>query len=63
VGVHQVMPVSDELRELIVSRAATHAIARAAQAQGMPSLRDAAFARVREGATSVAEAAEATETE
>jgi type IV pilus assembly protein PilB len=29
----------------------------------MPSLRDAAFARVREGATSVAEAAEATETE
>jgi len=63
VGVHQVMPVSDELRELIVSRAATHAIARAAQAQGMPSLRDAAFARVREGATSVAEPAEATETE
>jgi type IV pilus assembly protein PilB len=57
------MPVSDELWELIVSRAATHAIARAAQAQGMPSLRDAAFARVREGATSVAEAAEATETE
>ncbi|WP_250513978.1 GspE/PulE family protein [Caballeronia sp. INDeC2] len=62
VGVHQVMPVSDELRELIVSRAATHAIARAAQAQGMPSLRDAAFARVREGVTSVAEAADATET-
>ncbi|SPB17263.1 type II/IV secretion system protein [Caballeronia novacaledonica] len=63
VGVHQVMPVSDELRELIVSRAATHAVSRAAQAQGMPSLRDAAFARVREGVTSVAEAADATEIE
>lgn len=63
VGVHQVMPVSDELRELIVSRAATHAIARAAQAQGMPALRDAAFARVREGVTSVAEAVDATEIE
>ncbi|SAK42722.1 type II/IV secretion system protein [Caballeronia catudaia] len=61
VGVHQVMPVSDDIRELIVSRAATHAISRAAQAQGMPALRDAAFARVREGVTSVAEATEATE--
>ncbi|BAN24153.1 GspE/PulE family protein [Caballeronia insecticola] len=63
VGVHQLMPVSDELRELIVTRAATHAIARAAQAQGMPALRDAALERVRAGVTSVAEAAEATESE
>ncbi|MDR5879150.1 GspE/PulE family protein [Caballeronia sp. LZ032] len=63
IGVHQLMPVSDQLRELIVARAATHAVARAAQAQGMPALREAAFARVREGVTSVAEAAEATELE
>lgn len=62
-GVHQVMPVSDDIRELIVSRAATHAIARTAQTQGMPALRDAAFTRVREGVTSVAEAADATEIE
>jgi type IV pilus assembly protein PilB len=61
VGVHQVMPVSDTLRELIVARTATHAITRHAQSEGMPSLRDAAFARVREGITSVAEAADATE--
>jgi type IV pilus assembly protein PilB len=61
VGVHQLMPVSDALRELIVARAATHEIARQARAEGMPTLRDAAFARVREGVTSVAEAAEATE--
>jgi type IV pilus assembly protein PilB len=61
IGVHQVMPVSDALRELIVARAATHALTRQARAEGMPSLRDAAFKRVREGVTSVAEAADATE--
>ncbi len=61
VGVHQLMPVSDALRELIVARAATHGITRQAQSEGMPSLREAAFARVREGVTSVAEAAGATE--
>jgi type IV pilus assembly protein PilB len=49
------------LRELIVARTATHAVTRQAQSEGMPSLRDAAFARVREGVTSVAEAADATE--
>ncbi|WP_250452300.1 GspE/PulE family protein [Caballeronia sp. ATUFL_M2_KS44] len=61
IGVHQLMPVSDAMRELIVGRTATHAIARLAQSEGMPALRDAAFARVREGVTSVAEAVEATE--
>ncbi|WP_250473102.1 ATPase, T2SS/T4P/T4SS family [Caballeronia sp. GAFFF1] len=61
VGVHQLMPVSDGIRELIVGRAATHAVARLAQSEGMPALRDAAFARVREGVTSVAEAVDATE--
>ncbi|OTP69047.1 GspE/PulE family protein [Caballeronia sordidicola] len=61
VGVHQLMPVSEAMRELIVARAATHAVMRQARSEGMPSLRDAAFARVREGVTSVAEAAGATE--
>jgi type IV pilus assembly protein PilB len=61
VGVHQVMPVSTDIREMIVSRAATHDITRQAQRDGMPTLRDAAFARVREGVTSVAEANDATE--
>ncbi|MDR5751703.1 MULTISPECIES: ATPase, T2SS/T4P/T4SS family [unclassified Caballeronia] len=61
VGVHQLMPVTDALRELIVARAATHAVTRQAQSEGMPALRDAAFQRVREGVTSVAEALEATE--
>jgi type IV pilus assembly protein PilB len=61
VGVHQLMPVTDAIRDLIVSRAATHALTRQAQSEGMPTLHDAALARVREGVTSVAEAADATE--
>jgi len=61
VGVHQLMPVSEAMRELIVARAATHTVMRQARSEGMPRLRDAAFARVREGVTSVAEAAGATE--
>lgn len=61
VGVHQIMPVSNVIREMIVSRAPTHEIERQAQTEGMPGLRDAAFARVREGVTSVAEANDATE--
>lgn len=61
IGVHQVMPVSDATRELIVTRAGTHAIARQAQAEHVGTLRESALARVRDGTTSLAEALAATE--
>jgi type IV pilus assembly protein PilB len=61
VGIHQVMPVSDAMRELIVANAGTHALARLAQAERVSTLRDAALARVRDGTTSLAEALSATE--
>ncbi|MFL9905125.1 GspE/PulE family protein [Paraburkholderia sp. RL17-337-BIB-A] len=61
VGVHQVMPVSDAMRELIVARAGSHELARLAQTERVASLRDAALARVRDGTTSLAEALAATE--
>jgi type IV pilus assembly protein PilB len=61
VGVHQVMPVSDALRELIVARASAHEIARRAREDGVLTLREAALARVRDGTTSLAEAFSATE--
>ncbi|HEV3106803.1 MAG TPA: ATPase, T2SS/T4P/T4SS family [Trinickia sp.] len=61
VGVHQVMPVSSAMRELIVSRASAHALTRQAQADGASTLRRAALARVRDGTTSLAEALSATE--
>jgi type IV pilus assembly protein PilB len=61
IGIHQVMPVSDPMRELIVARAGTHAMARQARSECVATLRDAALARVREGVTSLAEALSATE--
>ncbi|CAB3650663.1 Type II secretion system protein E [Paraburkholderia rhynchosiae] len=61
VGVHQVMPVSDAMRELIVARASTHELARQAHDEQVGTLRDAALALVRNGTTSLAEALAATE--
>ena len=61
IGIHQVMPVSDAMRELIVASAGTHALARLAHTEHVSTLRDAALARVRDGATSLAEALSATE--
>ena len=61
VGVHQIMPVSDAMRELIVARAGTHELARQARSEHVGTLRDAALALVRDGTTSLAEALAATE--
>ncbi|HTI17749.1 MAG TPA: ATPase, T2SS/T4P/T4SS family [Trinickia sp.] len=61
VGIHQVMPVSAAMRELIVARASADAIARQAHADGAATLRQAALAQVRDGTTSLAEALCATE--
>ncbi|MEW9582310.1 GspE/PulE family protein [Paraburkholderia sp. DGU8] len=61
VGVHQVMPVSDAMRELIVASAGTHELAQLAQTEQVTTLRDAALARVRDGTTSLDEALAATE--
>jgi type IV pilus assembly protein PilB len=61
VGIHQVMPVSEAMRELIVANAGTHALARLAQAERVRTLRDAALALVRDGTTSLPEALSATE--
>ncbi len=60
-GVHEVMPVSDAMRELIVRRAGSHEIARQARAERVTSLREAALARVCDGTTSLDEALAATE--
>jgi type IV pilus assembly protein PilB len=61
IGVHQVMPISDAMRELIVTRASAHEIARQARSDGVLTLREAALARVRDGTTSLAEAFGTTE--
>ena len=61
VGIHQVMPISDAMRELIVARAGTHEIARCSQVERVQTLREAALARAFDGTTSLAEALSATE--
>jgi type IV pilus assembly protein PilB len=61
IGIHQVMPVSDAMRELIVTRASTQTLAQQARAEAVGTLRDAALARVIDGTTSLAEALCATE--
>ncbi|WP_084688198.1 GspE/PulE family protein [Paraburkholderia oxyphila] len=62
VGIHEVMPVSTAMRELIVAQRSAHEIARQARTEGVATLRDAALARVRDGTTSLAEALCATDT-
>jgi type IV pilus assembly protein PilB len=61
IGIHQVMPVSDAMRELIVERAGTHEIAQQAKVERVSTLREAALARAFDGTTSLAEALSATE--
>ncbi|SDD96843.1 GspE/PulE family protein [Paraburkholderia lycopersici] len=61
VGIHEVLPVTETLRDLIITGRGAHEIARAARKSGVSTLRDAALARVRDGTTSLAEALAATE--
>jgi type IV pilus assembly protein PilB len=61
IGVHQVMPVSGPMRELVVERCSAQALARQAGVEGVVTLRMAALAHVRAGITSLAEAVAATE--
>lgn len=61
VGIHQVMPVSEAMREIIVAHGSADALARQARAEGVASLRDAALERVLAGTTSLDEALSATD--
>jgi type IV pilus assembly protein PilB len=55
VALFEVMNVTDEIRALIVNRAAAHEIGQLAMAQGMITLRDDGLAKVRAGDTTLAE--------
>ena len=56
VGLYEVMEVTDEMRELIVEKRSSDAIAEVAVAQGMRRLRDDGLDKVRQGVTSMEEA-------
>jgi type IV pilus assembly protein PilB len=57
IGLYEVMPITDEIRSLAVSRASADAIAEAALGAGMRRLRDEGYAKIRAGMTSFAELA------
>jgi type IV pilus assembly protein PilB len=60
IGLYEVMPVDEEIRQLAVRRAAADEIAAAAVAKGMRRLRDDGLEKVRAGLTSFAEVARVT---
>jgi type IV pilus assembly protein PilB len=55
IGLYEVMRMSDEIRALILQRAPVHEIERVAVAQGMTTLSDDGYAKVRSGETTIAE--------
>ncbi|GEP36369.1 hypothetical protein NPS01_00320 [Nocardioides psychrotolerans] len=54
-ALHEVMPVTEELERLAVRRASTEEVARTAREQGMTTLRDDGWLKVRQGRTSIEE--------
>jgi type IV pilus assembly protein PilB len=59
-GLYEVMPLTDEIRQLTVERASADDIRAVALDQGMRSLRDDGFEKVKNGITSMAEVARVT---
>jgi type IV pilus assembly protein PilB len=55
VAIYEVMPISDELRELVLKDASTAEIRAMAQSQGMKTLRQSGLQKVLEGVTTTQE--------
>jgi type II secretory ATPase GspE/PulE/Tfp pilus assembly ATPase PilB-like protein len=55
VGIYEIMPVSDEIRDLALHSASSDRIMDTARAQGMRTLREDAFEKVKAGVTAVDE--------
>ena len=62
-GVFELMPINEELRELILERASAGKVRAAATRQGMTSLRQDGLRLVREGRTTVEEVLRVTKDE
>ena len=55
VGLYEVMEISEQLREMILSGASSMDLRRAAREEGMYTLRESGLCKVREGVTSIEE--------
>jgi type IV pilus assembly protein PilB len=61
-GLYETMPMTDEIRALIIERASAAAVTEVAVSQGMRRLRDDGLEKVRQGATTVEEVVRVTGT-
>jgi type IV pilus assembly protein PilB len=55
VGIYEIMPVSDTIRDLALHSASAERIMETARAEGMRTLREDAFEKVKQGVTAVDE--------
>jgi type IV pilus assembly protein PilB len=55
IGIYEIMPVSDEIRDLTLHSASADRIAETARAEGMRTLREDAFEKVKRGVTAIDE--------
>ncbi len=55
IGLYEVMPIKDEIKELILSRASTSEIKKEAMRLGMKTLRQSGIIKIREGLTTIEE--------
>ena len=62
-GIYELLPVSDPVRKLILERSSADVIREAAVKQGMRTLREDGWKKVREGVTTVAEVVRVTQEE
>jgi general secretion pathway protein E/type IV pilus assembly protein PilB len=62
-GIFEMMPMSDDIRSLVLERSASHSIRKVAVRQGMRSLREDGWRLVREGVTTVDEVLQNTKDE
>ena len=60
IGLYEVMRLTEEIRQLAITRASADQVADVATRQGMRRLRDDGFEKVRQGLTSIAEVARVT---
>ena len=54
-GIYEVMPITDGMRQLILEKALRRRHARCARGEGMRTLREDGLEKIRSGVTSVAE--------
>ena len=62
-GIYEFLPVSDEIKTLVLERASAGKVKEAAVQQGMRALRDDGWRSVRNGTTTVAEVVRVTQDE